>query len=95
MRSFYKFQDEVISSGCTGINVLRMYRDDLKSHECLHRICTLTTPPVLTQSLTKRSLAGYQYYSGLHNEGSMDEKGVMARFMHFEFVYSSAWPVFL
>jgi len=87
MRSFYKFQDELFHQDVLEY-VLRMYRDDLKSHDAY--INLHINYPVLTQSL-RSDLAGYQYYSVTH-EGSMDEKGVMRRFMHFEFVYSSACP---
>lgn len=87
MRSFYKFQDELFHQDVLEY-VLRMYRDDLKSHDAY--INLHINYPVLTKSL-RSDLAGYQYYTVTH-EGSMDEKGVMRRFMHFEFVYSSACP---
>lgn len=87
MRSFYKFQDELFHQDVLEY-VLHMYRDDLKAKDAYVNLNI--NYPVLTKSL-RSDLAGYQYYSVTH-EGIMDEKGVMRRFMHFEFVYSSACP---
>lgn len=87
MRSFYKFKDEIFHQDVLEY-VLRMYREDLKAHSAYVNLGIHY--PVLTKSL-RSDLEGYQYYTVTH-EGSMDEKGVLRRFMHFEFVYSSACP---
>jgi GTP cyclohydrolase I len=87
MRSFYKFQDELFHQDVLEY-VLRMYRDDLKAKDAYVNLNI--NYPVMTKSL-RSNLEGYQYYTVTH-EGSMDEKGVMRRFMHFEFMYSSACP---
>jgi GTP cyclohydrolase I len=87
MRSFYKFKDELFHQDVLEY-VLRMYREDLKAKSAYVNLGI--NYPVLTKSL-RSDLQGYQYYTVTH-EGSMDEKGVMRRFMHFEFVYSSACP---
>jgi GTP cyclohydrolase I len=87
MRSFYKFKDELFHQDVLEY-VLRMYREDLKSKASY--INLNINYPIMTKSL-RSNLQGYQYYKVTH-EGTMDEKGVMRRFMHLEFVYSSACP---
>lgn len=87
MRSFYKFKDELFHQDVLEY-VLRMYREDLKARSAY--INLNINYPMMKQSL-RSGLEGYQYYKVTH-EGTMDEKGVMRRFMHIEFVYSSACP---
>lgn len=87
MRSFYKFKDELFHQDVLEY-VLRMYREDLKSKASYVNLNI--NYPVEQKSL-RSDLSGYQYYKVTH-EGTMDEKGVMRRFMHIEFVYSSACP---
>jgi GTP cyclohydrolase IB len=87
MRSFYKFKDELFHQDVLEY-VLRMYREDLKSKASYVNLNI--NYPIMTKSL-RSDLEGYQYYKVTH-EGTMDEKGVMRRFMHVEFVYSSACP---
>lgn len=87
MRSFYKFKDELFHQDVLEY-VLRMYREDLKARSAY--INLNINYPMLKQSL-RSGLEGYQYYKVTH-EGTMDERGVMRRFMHIEFVYSSACP---
>ena len=87
MRSFYKFKDELFHQDVLEY-VLRMYREDLKARSAY--INLNINYPMMKQSL-RSGLEGYQYYKVTH-EGTMDEKGVMRRFMHLEFVYSSACP---
>jgi GTP cyclohydrolase IB len=87
MRSFYKFQDELFHQDVLEY-VLRMYREDLKAKTAY--INLNINYPMMKSSL-RSGLQGYQYYKVTH-EGTMDEKGVMRRFMHLEFVYSSACP---
>lgn len=87
MRSFYKFKDELIHQDVLEY-VLRMYREDLKARDAY--INLNVNYPMLNRSL-RSDLQGYQYYTVTH-EGTMDEKDTMRRFMHIEFVYSSACP---
>ncbi len=87
MRSFYKFKDELFHQDVLEY-VLRMYKEDLKATSAYLNLGI--SYPVMTPSL-RSGLEGYQYYNVTH-EGSMDEKGVLRRFMHFEFIYSSACP---
>ncbi len=87
MRSFYKFKDELFHQDVLEY-ILRMYREDLKARSAY--INLNINYPMLKKSL-RSGLEGYQYYKVTH-EGTMDEKGVSRRFMHLEFVYSSACP---
>lgn len=87
MRSFYKFQDDVMHQDVLEY-VLRMYRKDLDSKESFVRLNF--NYPMLKESL-RSDLAGYQYYT-VALEGHMNETGVMRRFIHLDFVYSSACP---
>ncbi|MCH8494569.1 MAG: GTP cyclohydrolase FolE2 [Balneolales bacterium] len=87
MRSFYKFKDELFHQDVLEY-VLRMYREDLQARDAY--INLNVNYPMLNKSL-RSDLEGYQYYTVTH-EGTMDEKGTMRRFMHIEFVYSSACP---
>lgn len=87
MRSFYKFQDELFHQDVLEY-VLRMYKEDLKAKTAFVKLGVRY--PLLKKSL-RSDLAGWQYYEVAH-EGSMDEQGRFRRFMHMEFVYSSACP---
>lgn len=87
MRSFYKFKDDVMHQDVLEY-VLRLYRQDLESKDSYIKLNF--NFPMLKKSL-RSDLEGYQYYN-VALEGHMDEKGVMRRFVHLEFVYSSACP---
>ncbi len=87
MRSFYKFKDELFHQDVLEY-VLRMYKEDLKAKSAYVQLSV--NYPMMKQSL-RSELEGYQYYSVSH-EGVMDESGRFRRYMHMEFVYSSACP---
>jgi GTP cyclohydrolase I len=87
MRSFYKFQDEVFHPEVLDY-VLEMYKKDLSAKESHLRLSF--NYPMLKESL-RSGLQGYQYYS-VALEASMDENDVVSKFIHLEFVYSSACP---
>ncbi len=87
MRSFYKFKDEVFHGDVIDY-VLRMYRSDLEAHTSFLQLSF--NYPMRMKSL-RSDLEGWQYYR-VALEGQMDEKGIVRRFMHLEFEYSSACP---
>lgn len=87
MRSFYKFKDEVFHGDVLEY-VLRMYRTDLESKTSYLQLSF--NYPMLLKSL-RSDMEGWQYYRA-SLEGQMDENGVVRRFMHLEFEYSSACP---
>jgi GTP cyclohydrolase I len=87
MRSFYKFKDEVFHGDVIDY-ILQMYRTDLEAKTSFIQLSF--NYPMLLKSL-RSDMEGWQYYrSSL--EGQMDEQGNVRKFMHLEFVYSSACP---
>lgn len=87
MRSFYKFKDDPFTQDVLEY-ILNVYQKDLDSKASYLRMGF--SWPMLIESL-RSGLDGYQYYDGAI-EGQMNEKGEMRRFMHLEFIYSSACP---
>ncbi|MCH8568909.1 MAG: GTP cyclohydrolase FolE2 [Balneolales bacterium] len=87
MRSFYKFKDEVFHPEVLDY-VLKMYKSDLDAKESFIKLSF--NYPVLKESL-RSGLSGYQYYA-VSLEASMNAKDEINRFMHLDFVYSSACP---
>ena len=87
MRTFYDFQDDVVSQEVIEY-ILRAYRENLKSKESYLRL--RVNYPMLQESL-RSGLSGYQYYP-ITFEGQMDQSGALRKFMHIDFEYSSACP---
>jgi GTP cyclohydrolase I len=87
MRGFYGFKDRVFSIGAIR-DVLDQYREYLDSFDA--RIMLKFSYPIVQQSLRSGN-AGYQYYDVVF-EGHVDRKGHFKKFIHFDFVYSSACP---
>ncbi len=87
IRTFYEFKEEVISQEVMEY-VLRAYRENLDSNDSYLRLHV--NYPMIQKSL-RSDLEGYQYYP-LSFEGHMDGNGVMRKFMHITFEYSSACP---
>ncbi len=87
IRTFYEHKDEIFFLDYLD-RVLQDYRDKLESIEA--RIIMRFRYPILNQSL-RSGLAGYQYYDAAF-EGRMDRDGRFRKFIHFDFVYSSACP---
>lgn len=87
MRTFYKFKDEVFSLDMLE-DVLKAYREDLDSQESFLRLSF--NYPMVLKSL-RSEMEGYQYYE-VALEGRLDNYGKFQKFMHLNFVYSSACP---
>lgn len=87
MRTFYDFQDDVVSQEVIEY-ILRAYRENLKSKESYLRL--RVNYPMVQESL-RSGLNGYQYYP-ITFEGQMDQGGALRKFMHIDFEYSSACP---
>lgn len=87
MRSFYNFKDELFHQDVLEY-ILKLYRTELGSKESYVKLSF--NYPLMQESL-RSELQGYQYYH-VELEGHMNEKGEMRRFMHVEFIYSSACP---
>lgn len=87
MRTFYKYQDEVIHPDKLE-EILQAYKDDLHSSTGYLRLSF--NYPILKESL-RSDLEGYQYYN-VAFEGTLDNEGNFRKFIHMDFEYSSACP---
>ncbi len=87
MRSFYDHKDEVTTGEWMG-KILRSYLKNVQSMDA--RLKISFSYPMLRTSL-RSGLEGYQFYD-VAFEGVMTSDGRYRRFIHFDFVYSSACP---
>ncbi len=87
VRSFYDHKDEVFTGEWMG-KILCAYLKDVKSKDA--RLKVSFSYPMLHQSL-RSGLEGYQFYD-VAFEGVLTRSGEYRRFIHFDFVYSSACP---
>ena len=87
MRTFYTFKDRVFHLDMLE-DVLKAYQEDLDASEAFLRIGF--SYPLLMDSL-RSGMQGYQYYDVIF-EGRIDANGIFTKFMHLDFVYSSACP---
>ena len=87
VRSFYDHKDDVFTGEWMG-KILRAYLKNVKSKDA--RLKVSFSYPMLHRSL-RSGLEGYQFYQ-VAFEGVMTRAGDWRRFIHFDFVYSSACP---
>jgi len=87
MRSFYEHQDDVFTPD-TLRRIVAGYRRKVGAHEA--RLKLSFSYPLLQPSL-RSGLAGWQFYRAAY-EGTMDRRGRFRKYLHFDFVYSSACP---
>ncbi len=87
MRSFYEHKDRAFSLESLE-RILAVYRRKVGGFEARLRISF--SYPLLQRSL-RSDLAGFQFYR-VAFEGTMDREGRFRKFLHFDFVYSSACP---
>ncbi|ACB74851.1 GTP cyclohydrolase FolE2 [Opitutus terrae] len=87
VRSFYDHKDEVFTGEWMG-KILCAYLRNVKSKDA--RLKVSFSYPMLHRSL-RSGLEGYQFYN-VAFEGVLTRKGDYRRFIHFDFVYSSACP---
>ncbi len=87
VRSFYEHKDEVFTGEWMG-RILRSYLKNVRSKDA--RLKVSFSYPMLQPSL-RSGLEGYQFYD-VAFEGVMTRNGDYRRFIHFDFVYSSACP---
>jgi GTP cyclohydrolase IB len=87
MRTFYDHKDEVTTGEWMG-KILRNYLRNVESKDA--RLKISFSYPMVRQSL-RSGLQGYQFYN-VAFEGVMTQDGRYRRFIHFDFVYSSACP---
>ena len=87
MRSFYDHKDETFSIDKIK-DVLETYKENLKVFDS--RIMLKISYPIKQKSL-RSGLEGYQYYDVVF-EGDLTKDGEFKKYIHFDFVYSSACP---
>lgn len=87
VRSFYEHKDDVFTGEWMG-KILRSYLRNVKSKDA--RLKVSFSYPMLHRSL-RSGLDGYQFYD-VAFEGVVTRNGDYRRFIHFDFVYSSACP---
>lgn len=87
VRSFYDHKDAVFTGEWMG-TILCAYLKDVKSKDA--RLKVSFSYPMLQPSL-RSGLEGYQFYD-VAFEGVLTRAGEYRRFIHFDFVYSSACP---
>ena len=87
MRSFYDHKDGITTGEWMG-KVLKAYLRKVESKSA--RLKIRFSYPLLQKSL-RSGLEGYQFYE-VAFEGVMTPEGRYRRFIHFDFVYSSACP---
>jgi GTP cyclohydrolase I len=87
MRTFYEFKDRVLSHELLE-EVLIRYKKDLECSRA--RILVEFRYPIVQKSL-RSGLEGWQYYKATL-EGTIDDLDRLRRYVHFDFVYSSACP---
>lgn len=87
MRSFYEHKDGVVTGEWMG-KILKAYLRRVDTKDA--RLMVKFSYPMLRPSL-RSNLSGWQYYE-VAFEGVMTHEGHYRRFIHFDFVYSSACP---
>lgn len=87
MRVFYEFQDRVFTPEVLD-EVLHAYKRELGSSRA--RLRLEFNYPIMKDSL-RSNLRGWQYYRCCY-EGRIDDLDRVRRYIHFDFVYSSACP---
>ena len=87
MRTFYEFKDRVLSHELLE-EVLVRYKKDLECSRA--RILVEFRYPIVQKSL-RSGLEGWQYYKATL-EATIDDLDRLRRYVHFDFVYSSACP---
>lgn len=87
IRSFYEYKDKTFSIDLLE-NILNTYRSKLGSYDA-HIILNFSFP-IIQQSL-RSGMEGYQYYN-VSLEANHKQDGTLKKYIHFDFVYSSACP---
>ena len=87
MRSFYAHKDETFSTNKIK-DVLETYKENLMCFDS--RIMLKISYPIGQKSL-RSDLDGYQYYDVVF-EGNLTKEGDFEKYIHFDFIYSSACP---
>lgn len=87
MRVFYEFQERVFTPDLLE-EILQQYKQEINAHRAQVRLDF--EYPILKPSL-RSGLEGWQYYKSAY-EGKIDELNRFRKYIHFDFIYSSACP---
>ncbi len=87
MRVFYEFQDRVFTPELLR-EILLAYKNELRAHRAHLKL--EFEYPILKPSL-RSGLEGWQYYRCAY-EGKIDGLDRFRKYIHFDFIYSSACP---
>ena len=87
MRSFYEFRNDTFSIDKLK-DILYAYKEKLNTFDS--KIALKFSYPIIKKSLRSDN-EGYQYYN-VTLEGGLDKEGDLKKYIHFDFVYSSACP---
>ena len=87
MRSFYEYKNHVFSIDKLK-EILSAYQEKLKTFDS--KIALKFSYPIVKKSLRSDN-EGYQYYN-VTLEGDLNKEGILKKYIHFDFVYSSACP---
>ena len=87
MRVFYQFEQRVFTPELLE-SILLAYKEELLAYRAQLRLDF--EYPILKTSL-RSGLQGWQYYKSAY-EGKLDELDRFRKFLHFDFIYSSACP---
>ena len=87
MRVFYTFQDRIFTPDLLN-EILLQYKEEINAHRAQLKLSF--EYHILKPSL-RSGLEGWQYYRAAF-EGRVDELNRFRKYIHFDFVYSSACP---
>jgi GTP cyclohydrolase I len=87
MRSFYEFRNDTFSIDKLK-DILYAYKEKLNTFDS--KIALKFSYPIIKKSLRSDN-EGYQYYN-VTLEGGLNKQGELKKYIHFDFVYSSACP---
>jgi len=87
MRVFYEYQGRIVTPDLLR-DILRRYKESIGAHRAQLKLGF--SYPIWKPSL-RSGLEGWQYYQAAF-EGRIDERDRFRKYLHFDFVYSSACP---
>ena len=87
MRVFYTYQERIFTPDLLK-EILLQYKDEINAHRAQLKLSF--EYPILKPSL-RSGLEGWQYYRAAY-EGRVDELNRFRKYIHFDYVYSSACP---
>ena len=87
MRVFYTYQERIFTPDLLN-EILLQYKEEIKAHRAQLKLSF--EYPILKASL-RSGLEGWQYYRSAY-EGRVDELNRFRKYIHFDFIYSSACP---